>query len=306
MSGTPTLLFCAGAVKAGTSWLYEYLRDHPETYFRTIKEMQYFDRLAKGNLAGRIRKLDQEIAGFEQELEDGRAKWVPWVLRQIGDRAEYRQVLQSGPEPTAGYLRYLTAGSGDKRLAGEMTPEYGLLPVDKMRALNTMAADVRWIFLMRDPVSRLWSHVRMLVRRMKPAPATFAAACEAKFDEVLAGKAADVTERGDYAAIHGRLMQAVAPDKRLVMFYEHLMSPEGIDRVTGFLGLSTHPARLDRVVHPGIAADMPETLRQRARDWLRPQYAFVAATFGLPAEWEAIGDLQSAGQSRAALKTGVA
>ena len=286
MSRAPTLLFCAGAVKAGTSWLYEYLRDHPETYFRTIKEMQYFDRLAKGTLRGRVRKLDQEIAGFEQDLETGRAKWAPWVLRQIGDRAEYRQVLQSGPEPTAGYLTYLTAGAGDKRLAGEFTPEYGLLPVERMRDLSALAPDVRWVFVMRDPVSRLWSHVRMLVRRMKPAPASFDAACAAKFEDVLAGKAPDVTERGDYAAIGGRLAQAVAADKRLVMFYEHLMSPEGVARVTGFLGLSNHPAPFAKKVHAGVASVLPEGLRHRARDWLRPQYDFVAGSFGLPPEWE--------------------
>ena len=291
MSRIPTLLFCAGSVKAGTSWLYDYLRDHPETYFRTIKEMQYFDRLAKGTLPGRIRKLDQEIAKFEQELEAGQAKWVPWVLRQIGDRAEYANVLRSGPEPTAGYLKYLTAGADDKLVAGEMTPEYGLLPVDRMQAVNALAPDVRWIFLMRDPVSRLWSHVRMLVRRAKVQD--FAAACAVKFDEVLAGKAPDVVERGDYAAIHGRLVQAVAPEKRLAMFYEHLMSVEGVARVTRFLGLSDHPATLDRVVHEGVAVDMPEALQQRARDWLRPQYAFVAATFGLPSEWESFPELRS-------------
>jgi Sulfotransferase family len=293
MSRTPTLLFCAGAVKAGTSWLYEYLRDHPETYFRTIKEMQYFDRLAAGTLPGRVKKLDAEIRGLEDDLEAGRAKWVPWALRQIGDRAEYRGVLQSGAEPTAGYLAYLTAGAGDKRVAGEFTPEYGLLPVAGMQALNTLAPDVRWVFVMRDPVSRLWSHVRMLVRRSKPAPEAFAAACEAKFDEVVAGRAADVTARGDYAAIHGRLVAAVAPEKRLVMFYEHLMSPEGVDRVTEFLGLSGHPANLDKVVHPGVAAEMPERLRRRARDWLKPQYAYVAATFGLPQEWESFPELKS-------------
>ena len=293
MSRTPTLLFCAGAVKAGTSWLYEYLRDHPDAYFRTIKEMQYFDRLAKGTLAGRVRKLEQEIAGFERDLDEDRVKWVPWVLRQIGDRAEYVKVLQSGPAPTAQYLAYLTAGAGDRLVAGEMTPEYGLLPADEMRALGALAPDVRWIFLMRDPISRLWSHVRMLVRRMKLAPEAVAGACAVKFDEVLAGRAPDVTERGDYAAIHGRLVQAVASDKRLVVFYEHLMSPDGVARVTDFLGLPGHPARLDKVVHPGISAAMPEALRQRARDWLRPQYGFVAATFGLPAEWEAFPDLTS-------------
>jgi Sulfotransferase family len=284
------LLFCAGTVKAGTSWLYDYLREHPETHFRTIKELQYFDRLARGTLQGRIRKLGEETDRLQRDLVRGKTRWL---LRQIGDRSEYAEVLKSGPEPTEGYLRYLTAGAGDKLLAGEMTPEYGLLSVEKMRAINALAPDVRWILLLRDPVSRLWSHVRMLVRRMKPAPESFAGACEVKFDEVLAGGALDVTERGDYAAIHGRLIEAVAPEKRLVMFYEHLMSPQGVRQVTDFLGLSAHPAPLDKVVHGGVAAEMPASLRARARDWLKPQYAFVAATFGLPAEWEDFPEFRS-------------
>lgn len=287
------MLFCAGAVKAGTTWLYEYLREHPETYFRTIKEMQYFDRLDSGTLKGRINKLNQEIAGFEAELDSGKAKWPAWVLRQIGDRAEYRKLLQSGDAPTAAYLRYLTAGAGEMRLVGEMTPEYGLLPPSRIAEISALAPDVRWVFLMRDPVSRLWSHVRMLVRRTKPAPEAFAGACEAKFDAVLAGKARDVTERGDYKAIHGRLAQGVAADKRLVMFYEQLLTPAGVARVTSFLGLSNHPAKLDKRVHEGVAVDMPAPLRARARDWLKPQYAFVAKTFGLPPEWEAFPELDS-------------
>ncbi len=252
------MLFCAGAVKAGTTWLYEYLREHPDTYFRTIKEMQYFDRLHNGNLKGRVKKLEQEIAAMEAELEAGRAKWPAWVLRQIGDRAEYRKLLMSGDAPTAEYLHYLTAGAGDKRLVGEMTPEYGLLKVPQMREISAIAPDVRWVFLMRDPVSRLWSHVRMLVRRAKPGSEAFAAACEAKFDEVLAGQAKDVTQRGDYASIYGRLAKAVAADKRLVMFYEQMLTPAGVAQVTDFLGISNHPAKLDKRVHEGVAVEMPD------------------------------------------------
>ena len=287
------MLFCAGAVKAGTTWLYDYLREHPETYLRTIKEMQYFDRLEAGNLKARIRHLDREIAGFEDELDSGKARYPTWVLRQIGDRAAYKQVIQSGDAPTAAYLRYLTAGADDKRLVGEMTPEYGLLPPARMAEINALAPDVRWIFLMRDPVSRLWSHIRMLVRRSKVATADLAAACEAKFNEVLAGTAKDVVLRGDYKAIHGRLAEAVRPEKRLVMFYERLLTPAGVARVTDFLGLSTHPARLDRRVHEGVLVAMPAALRDRAREWLWPQYAFVAQVYGLPPEWEAFPELNS-------------
>ncbi len=293
MSQPPTLLFCAGAVKAGTTWLYDYLRGHPETYLRSIKEMQYFDKLDAGTLKNRARRLEKEIAGLEAELEAGKARFPDWVLQQIGDRAEYRKVLLSESEPTAGYLRYLTAGAGVRRVVGEMTPEYGLLTAPRMRDLSALMPDVRWVFLMRDPVSRLWSHVRMLVRRTKPGPEAFAAACAAKFDEVLAGDAPDVTERGDYAAIWGRLSRGVAPEKRLAVCYEHLLSPDGVAEVTRFLGLSDHPAKLDKIVHEGVAVDMPPALRARAREWLQPQYAFVAETFGLPEEWESFPELNS-------------
>jgi hypothetical protein len=262
-------------------------------YVMNFSSMQFFDRLYAGNLPARIRHLDKEIAAFEAELETGKTRWPTWTLRQIGDRAEYKKVIQSGDAPITAYLRYLTAGAGAQRLVGEMTPEYGLLPPEKMAEMTALAPDVRWIFLMRDPVARLWSHIRMLVRRSQAAPEDWARACEEKFNEVLAGKARDVTLRGDYQAIHTRLTQAVRPEKRLVMFYEHLMTPSGVVQVTDFLGLSRHPARLDRRVHQGVPVAMPAALRDRARDWLRPQYVFVAQSLGLPPEWEAFPELNS-------------
>ncbi len=287
-----TMLFCAGAVKAGTSWLYEYLRGHPETYMRSIKEMQFFNKLDEGALSARVKRMEKEIAAMEQELDSGKARFPIWVMEQIADRLDYIAVLKAA-DPVPDYLRYLTKGAAGKRLVGEMTPEYGLLPVARMRDLQGLAADVRWVFVMRDPVERLWSHVRMLVKRAAVAPEGFAAAGVAKFDDVLAGGALDVTARGDYAAIHGRLVQAVPADKRLVTTYEGMITPAGVARVTGFLGLSDHPAPLQKRVHAGIAVDMPDSLRQRARDWLKPQYAFVAATLGLPQDWESFPEFGS-------------
>ena len=287
-----TTLFCAGAVKAGTSWLYEYLRGHPETYLRSIKEMQFFNKLDEGALGGRLRRMQKEIAGMERDIESGKARFPELVLQQIADRVEYCRVL-SAADPVASYLRYLTEGAAGKRLVGEMTPEYGLLPVARMRDLQGLSTDVRWVFVMRDPVERFWSHVRMLVKRAAVAPESFAAACVAKFDDVLAGRAPDVTQRGDYAAIHARLVQAVPANNRLVTTYEGLITPQGVALVTRFLGLSDHPAPLHKRVHVGTPVDMPDTLRQRAREWLRPQYAFVAATFGLPQDWESFPEFGS-------------
>ena len=278
------MLFFAGATKAGTSWMYEYLRGYPEAGFRSLKELLFFTRLDAGGMNARIKRLEREVAG----LDSGKAHYPAWVLQQIADRDAFCKVLNS-TDPTPDYLRYMTAGAVGKRLVGDLTPEYGLLSVERMRALP----DVRWIFLMRDPVSRLWSHVRMLVRRAKVDADGYAAASAAKLDEVQTGRAPDLAERGDYAAIHGNLVQVVAADNWLAMTYEQMMSPARIQRVTRFPGLSNHPAPLKKGVHKGITLVMSDSLRHRARDWLKPQYSYVAAIMGLPPEWERFPELGS-------------
>ena len=45
-----TLMFGVGATKAGTSWLYRYLADHPECHLRSIKELHFFDALDTGKV----------------------------------------------------------------------------------------------------------------------------------------------------------------------------------------------------------------------------------------------------------------
>ena len=291
MAEAPIILFCAGATKAGTSWLWEYLQGHPESHLRSIKELGFFGSNYPDRLAFRARRMEREIADLNAELAVGTAKWPNWLRRQRVDREEYRAALLSA-DPLAGYLRYLLSGAEGRKLVADLTPEYGLVPTERMVEMTALG-NVRWILSLRDPVERLWSHVRMLVRRMKPAPADFAAACAAKFDEVLAGDAEDVTVRSDYAGIHRRLVQAVPKERQLVVFYEDLISQSGVDRVTRFLGLARHEANTDKRVHAGIALAMPAPLRQRARDWLMPQYDYVSREFGLPRAWERFPELKS-------------
>ena len=40
---TVPMLYCVGATKAGTSWLYRALHDHPGCAVRAVKEMHYWD-----------------------------------------------------------------------------------------------------------------------------------------------------------------------------------------------------------------------------------------------------------------------
>src|SRR3954454_22181194 len=48
---------CIGAQKAGTGWLYEQLRSHPDFWMPPMKELHYFDRLAAPNDSSETRSL---------------------------------------------------------------------------------------------------------------------------------------------------------------------------------------------------------------------------------------------------------
>jgi sulfotransferase family protein len=52
---------------------------------------------------------------------------------------------------------FLPAG---ERIAGEASPSYALLPVEQIQAIRRLLPDVKLIFLMRDPISRAWSHAK--------------------------------------------------------------------------------------------------------------------------------------------------
>lgn len=286
----PTVLFCVGATKAGTSWLYEHLSAHPDCHFRTIKELHYFQLTAPGQFGAALRRLQGEIDGLKARLTGAAAAQRARIERRLADLRDWRRVLQRRETDLDAYRAFLTEGQGDRRLVGDITPAYALLDADRLALLPQVAADTRVVYLMRDPVARLWSHVRMIAQRV--APAGFAAEARALLARIvagdLAGEGAGIAARGDYAAILPRLARAFDPARLLVLFYEEMLTLSGLARLSEFLGIRPLPADLDRRVHEGIALRMTEDESRAARVWLRPQYDYVSAKFpSLPKAWRA-------------------
>ena len=245
---------------------------------RSIKELHFFDALDAGQLGRRGARLNKEIAQLRAEVSA-----EPSIDRvaKIADREAWLPVLASGR--TDDYLAYLHDGLADRHLIADVTPAYALLPTERLRDMAMMAPDVRFVYLMRDPVARLWSHVRMLAWRKAGNPEMQAAKV---FEAVLAGQQPDVTDRGDYRAALERLDAAIDPSRLLVMFQEAMLTVPGVKRLCAFLGIADHEADFSRRVHAGQRLDMTQDQLARARAALRPQYDYVAARFGtLPDAW---------------------
>jgi len=288
MTHSPTLLYCVGATKAGTSWLYRFLSEHPDCHLRSVKELHYFDALDHGEQDWQARQLQKRIdalaARMDQTPGEGRAS----LQARIDDCADLIALHEHPAENAAAYLAYLQAGQGDRGLVADITPAYGLLSVQRLTNMAKLVANTRFIYILRDPVARLWSHVRMNAARRGGDAAEVQARANRIFWRLGRGRHAGIFERGDYAATLARLHRALAPSQLLVLFYEELFSHLTINRICAFLGIGQHAAQLDVPEHRGAAATMNAAQLQQARRWLAAQYEYVHASLGrVPGQWRA-------------------
>ncbi len=284
MGNGPDIMICVGATKAGTTWLHDQLSAHPECYLRTIKEYHYFSTNGDAQWAKLIGDTRAEIEQLSG-LPDGA---LTEALRQrLDDLTSYLPLITSreiDPVAFGDYLRR-SAPQGAK-LVGDFTPAYSVIARKRLEPMLKMGA-LRVVYLIRDPLTRLWSHIRMIADRA--APENFERGCEAMLARAFVqqddGDIRGILRRGDYAGNLPKL-QNLFGDRLLVMFTEDLFTKAGFDRMLAFLGLGPAAVDLGRRVHEGRGHRMPEDLRARALQFLAPQYDYIAQTFSpLPQLW---------------------
>ena len=151
-SDMPRLVFGLGATKAGTSWLYRYLDAHPDCAMPTPKELHYFDR------ADGVFDVDQR-PGLEAKL-----KKLPEDDARASAMHAYLELLSQPELSDAAYKHFVRKLGGDKPVFGDITPSYGLVSASMLKRMAGLA-ETRFVFLMRDPVARLWSNIRMQAKR---------------------------------------------------------------------------------------------------------------------------------------------
>lgn len=286
MAQEPTLLFGVGATKSGTSWLYDYLASHPDCHLRGIKELHYFDTIEKSVYHQQLTLHKKESARLRDKLWLAKGEGQNRVANKLRDVLDWHTVLAERSENTTSYLSYLSDGLTSQSLIADITPSYALLPVARLMAMAGLVPETRFIYLMRDPIARLWSHVRMNARRAGHKAGELAAACHAVMERVLDGEKSGITQRGDYIAAIERLNEAVAPSRLLVMFMEDMLTPAGLARICNFLGLTYQEAKFDQPVHVGPVLAMSSSQKTRAGVLLRPQYEFIARHYpDIPANW---------------------
>ncbi len=259
-----------GAQKAGTTWLHENLRRHPEIWLPPVKELQYFNQLylqrdRRWMLAHRrrhgIRALTHHIDQVPREK---------WNYRLIGRLAD---IIDA--EVSDEWYGSIFALAKPSQACGEVTPHYSLLPDDGIQHIVRLAPEVKIMLSLRDPIERNWSHIRMIATS-KPG--------EREPDLMRIAAFPDVMTRANYPAIISRWAQFVPEQRMLILFMDDILAQplKLMADVCRFLGVEFEDdifPRLEKPAHVGEKMDMPPELYELLKEQLHPTYVEMSKLF---------------------------
>ncbi|MEM6825897.1 MAG: sulfotransferase [Pseudomonadota bacterium] len=227
------LFIGAGAMKAGTTWLYSVLDSHPEIYFTFEKEIHYFyavhvrpDVLSD---AKRLENVRRRHLGIDPERNRAAA---------VRNRLRWAANYLDGPVDDHWY-RGLFALRNGQRWAADFSNLYALLPPDAWARVAGRVGDLRVLYTMREPVARLWSHLKF---HLKVAGET----------EALATWSPDRLERyvrqdfiwdnTEYGAAIRRMREGLGERSLHVEFHEavHANPRAALAGIERFLGIPPH------------------------------------------------------------------
>ena len=131
---------CVGSQKGGTTWLYSQLACHPDFWMPPIKELHYFDLLARTHADPPRPRDERDVCFLER-------------VRRLSGRS-YIDLDNYA-------LLFEPKGS---LLSGDITPAYSMLNDELIERVVSYFPNLKVIFLARDPVERAWSQLSMGVR----------------------------------------------------------------------------------------------------------------------------------------------
>lgn len=274
--GGKTFILGIGAQKAGTSWLADYLQDRSEVFMAPLKELHYFDTKFMPDFRQRFDVL------FKRKRSTLRRQLL-WPSKTRWERLEHvnaRIAMTSDRD----YIDYFERFVPEQCTHfGEITPSYSMLSSSAFENMAGCFERSKVIFILRDPVDRFYSHLRMNIRsgRLKGS------------DEELFVNALDdrlYVKRTQYHETLAAVRAVFPAEDILVSFYEDMFCDEEIARICNFLSLSFVPGAYgDKSNAAPKPAKLDPELAALARERFAPVYDYCRAEFGerVPASWRA-------------------
>lgn len=262
---------CIGTQKAGTTWLFEQFRQHPHIWMPPIKELHYFDHL------------------FCEENK----KWTPWHIEQTVSRIiKYHAKTPKIDFEYINYVSSLASGkmfdeqwygkafdrkAADNKTTGDITPEYCTIGEEGIRYVSSLLNNPKIIWLVREPVSRALSQLKMNVSRV------FGTQPLAVDTWMQYAKHSSIINRGELSVYIPQWEEVFGQDKILYLSYKDISRDplKLLHTAESFLGVPEFNkySSTGKVIHEGIKIDIPPTVIEYLTEKLQDEVEFLSHKF---------------------------
>jgi hypothetical protein len=166
-----------GAPRAGTTWLYEVLRSHPNIWMPPIKELHYFDSIDP-NVS--FKRFTHEQWFRIKKYGNYRFRHY---LASVVNKVSFNRIFDSNAIKTdyvwdkrffggggglAWYAGLFAAAKKKQLIAGEFTPDYALVNSSTAKLMADCNPNAKILLMLRNPIGRTWSNaVFYATRKLK-------------------------------------------------------------------------------------------------------------------------------------------
>lgn len=229
-------LLGVGAQKAGTTWIHRELSKSPFINMGELKEYKSI-RNQENRITNAIRRRKKDFKVIKELI--GHTK-KPSFAQFLAMPKEQKQAWMIANNSF--YYRYFESiiHENHSTLAtGDISPHYSILTSKTLtstrKQLEQKGFKVKVIFLMRDPVERIWSQVRMIRQRN-----TIQSVCDfpTELDAILGCYSIERMARNTrYEETIRNLEAAFHTNNIHYEFYERLFEESSFKRFETFLGI---------------------------------------------------------------------
>jgi Sulfotransferase domain len=234
-----TFILGVGAQKAGTTWLFRYL-SQSENYIKgLVKEYHLFDTLHLGldfsKESNIIQRLVNNKSSFEDNLFNKNLIKMKSFYRDENKYFDYFDLI----------LKNETDFSSD------ITPLYSCLSSNVLEKIKSEFKQrgicVKVVFLMREPITRLESSIKMGLRRSKRLHETTNKEMARKILVEL--NSHDDLLRSNYSYACQQIDRVFSPNEVFFGFYETLFSEMEVKRLAHFLNMMPQEFDTENIIN---------------------------------------------------------
>lgn len=260
------LFLSVGAMKAGTTWLYEQLKNHPDIHFTPEKEIHYFANKVgienQLNHRNRIIKLKETM----QDTANGNPKYISENLEKICWYSEYARNNEIDNDWYLSLFRF----NDCKRYNADFSNLYCQMDSSGWDNVRKVSSNIKVIYTLRDPIERLWSHYKFHMKWVNREDEALDAGFE-HFKHLLDQHFFWVN--AEYAKNYELLKQSLTSEELMVLYFEDFREKpvEMLIEVQRFLGIqeiAPDSQNLNKKVNKTKSFSMPSEWREYAMERL--------------------------------------